>query len=333
MADNYVTRENFIESLSLPEGVEALKFNGMNRVHFKYNEKGFLVIDMKASTYNLASRPEFFRAIGITKHDVTYNLGLNRAIIWDIPYSDTTVLFKLINYIVGNLSEEAVIDNGHDFGDNEALSDTNDNSEIISDINAPKVPKNRFYGSNGELHLICGNCGTEFLQAPRCPECGQLVDQESRAESRNTLVVGENLSGMKIYEIINKFFNKNYTGWMKASFDINDNLWAWFPKIYESNIKPNGNYGGTAMWSNTMSADRKTVISMNHDTGTGTFKLEKHTPRKNRSVLIFARINHRFEFLGVFDEKLVLENQIRTIRHDRIAKGIDLSTFELIDKD
>ena len=179
MTEILVSRGNFIESLKLPEGVEAHRFNGMNRVHFKYKEKGFAVIDMKASTYNFASRPEYFQAIGITRHDVTYNLGLNRAIIWDIPYSDTTYLFKLINYIVGKAPEKNFFDSDRESDDNKALNKTNDKNAKRSDINFPIVPLKRFYGVDGELRMVCGNCGTEFLQAPRCPECGQLVDIKS----------------------------------------------------------------------------------------------------------------------------------------------------------
>ena len=62
-------------------------------------------------------------------------------------------------------------------------------------------------------------------------------------------------------------------------------------------------------------------------------KAERNNDIKRKSILIFGRINGVFKFLGVFDDKLVLENKTMTYRHDRLAKGIDLDSFQLIDED
>ena len=139
-------------------------------------------MDMKASTYNFASRPEHLRAIGITKHDVTYNLGPNRAIIWDIPYSDTTYLYKLINYITGKTSEEENLDKTLGSEDKNISDNENNNTVKSIDINTPIAPKKRIINTDGTVRLTCGSCGEMFFQAPRCPECGQLVLQEARVE-------------------------------------------------------------------------------------------------------------------------------------------------------
>ena len=36
-------------------------------------------------------------------------------------------------------------------------------------INEPKKPKNN-------VTIICANCENNFIFAPRCPHCGQLID-------------------------------------------------------------------------------------------------------------------------------------------------------------
>lgn len=204
------------------------------------------------------------------------------------------------------------------------------NNSQTTDINSPISPRsivNNQYGSK----YICGRCGAAFLKNARCPECGQLVriDNSTADRSPRILHVGDDVSGLKIYEIINKYFGKSYSGWMKAGYDINDRYWAWFPTITKTNTRPNGNYGGTAMWSNVLSPDRKTIITVNHDeinkTPTG------DSPQ--RRVLIFARIDGQLQFLGVFEDHHVPDAEFLTYQHNRIAQGIDLNTFQLIDED
>lgn len=94
-----VNRNSFINSLVLPKGFEAKQYNGMNRVHLKYKSVGFAVFNMNKNTYNLATRKEVYKAINVNDYSYEKNLGPNDAIIKGIPYSDTTVLYRLIDYI------------------------------------------------------------------------------------------------------------------------------------------------------------------------------------------------------------------------------------------
>lgn len=209
------------------------------------------------------------------------------------------------------------------------------NSSSVNDINTPMKPKGIIRKADGRVQCICGRCGSSFYKSPRCPECGQLMlfkeTEPTVVGKKGTILVGDDVSKLKIYEIINKYFGTSYAGWMKAGYDINDDYWAWFPTITSNNVRPDGSFGGTVMWSNTLSPDKRTVISMNHDATIDDVPREERTNNiRRRRVLIFGRINGAFEFLGVFDDKLVLENRIQTWRHDRIARGIDLNTFELI---
>lgn len=220
----------------------------------------------------------------------------------------------------------------------ENTSPTKKTALISDDINTPLRPQKVIKYNDGSIRYVCTRCGSSFAKSPRCPECGQLIESSEAAtvikEWTKSICVGDNIAGLKIYEIINTYFGENYKGWMQATYTINEDYWAWFPTITPHNIRPDGDYGGKVMWSNTVSKDRKTVISMNHDATTNDLsEYERNNPIKREKVLIFARMQGGFEFLGVFDDKIVIENKTLTFRHDRIAKGINLSTFELIEED
>ena len=52
--------DDFIRKLNnmLPVGFEAKKYNGMPRIHIKYNHYGFAVIDLRRDSYNLYGSKE-----------------------------------------------------------------------------------------------------------------------------------------------------------------------------------------------------------------------------------------------------------------------------------
>gem|GEM_PF-2896227 len=90
-----------MDFLGLSERFEAKKFEGMNRVHFKYDGIGFAVIEMKRDCYNLRTRESYLDDIGVNDYDTTQHHHPNSALIRDIPYSDADILFKLIKYVSG----------------------------------------------------------------------------------------------------------------------------------------------------------------------------------------------------------------------------------------
>ena len=142
------------------------------------------------------------------------------------------------------------------------------------------------------------------------------------------IMIGDDVSGLKIYEIINKYFGQQYTGWMKAWFDINDDFAAWFPTITETDDRPSGSWGGTRNYSNTLSADGKTILEINHDeTAEAAFTGEDNY---NKKRFVFGRVNGKFRFLGVFERHLEKNADHLTYRHERIAIGADLKTFKLV---
>lgn len=304
------SKASFFSSLTLPADVEIKQFEGMDRFHFKYKGQGFLVIDLKSDAYQLRTKEAYMKAIGFNDYELDNGHPTNPAKIRTISYSDTDILKRLIDHV------------------------TSANKEV--GINQGKAPAS-VTQSNGQLIFVCPQCSFLFKKAKRCPECGQLItfDQASLPKvNKRILRVGDDVSKLRIYEIINKYFGENYTAWMKATYGINDEYWAWFPTITANNVRPGGSYGGTVMWSNTLSQDMKTVISMNHDATIDDIPKEERTNDiKRKKVLIFGRINGFFKFLGVFDDKIVLDSKVMTYRHDRLAKGIDLDTFQLIDED
>lgn len=151
-----LNKNNFIKSLKLPDGITAYRFNGMDRVHFKCYGVGFLVIDMKKDFYNLFSRAEYMRDIGVLRFELTDSYGPNPALLRDIPYEDTEVLFALINYILHGINSSSIKPIG---------------------INTPLRPKRRLRKADGTIQYVCGRCEESFVKAPRCPECGQLVKE------------------------------------------------------------------------------------------------------------------------------------------------------------
>lgn len=131
------------------------------------------------------------------------------------------------------------------------------------------------------------------------------------------LCVGDDVSNLKIFEIINKFFGENYKGYMQAWYDIDDEYAAWFPTIHETNTRPNGNYGGTRMWSNTLSPDKKVITEVNHDVKHDEAIKVDYTHSKKR--LVFGRIGGSFRFLGVFETHPIYEAEVMTRQHVQIA--------------
>ena len=68
--------EDFIIKLNsmLPAEFEAKKFDGMPRIHIKYNHYGFAVIDLKRDSYNLAVLEGLFSAVGIQEFEHISNM-------------------------------------------------------------------------------------------------------------------------------------------------------------------------------------------------------------------------------------------------------------------
>ena len=139
------------------------------------------------------------------------------------------------------------------------------------------------------------------------------------------LTIYDDVSHLKIYEIINRYFGKNYTGWMKGWYDINDKFAAWFPMITDAYDVSES----VKKFSNVLSDEGKTIIEVHHE--------KKEPPADDNQNydklrLAFGRFHDGFRFLGVFKRSLVKGTQALTYKHERIAEGIDLSTYHLIEK-
>ena len=93
--------EIFIIKLNsmLPAEFEAKKFDGMPRIHIKYNHYGFAVIDLKRDSYNLAVLEGLFSAVGIQEFEHISNMRNKTNRIRSIPYENTSILQKLYKYI------------------------------------------------------------------------------------------------------------------------------------------------------------------------------------------------------------------------------------------
>lgn len=139
------------------------------------------------------------------------------------------------------------------------------------------------------------------------------------------LTIYDDVSHLKIYEIINKYFGKNYTGWMKGWYSINEKFIAWFPMITDTSNpskKPQ-------KFSNLLLDDGKTIMEIHHEEKAPLIADDQEYYQQR---LVFGRFHDGFRFLGVFKRSFVKEEQVLTYRYDRIAEGIDLSTYNLIEK-
>ncbi len=98
--DWFITKLNNL----LPSGFEAKKFNNMPRIHIKYDNYGFAVIDMNQNNYNLFAVEGLFPAIGIKDYEQITNMSNKKNRIMHISYEDTEVLEKVIKYVKANPS-------------------------------------------------------------------------------------------------------------------------------------------------------------------------------------------------------------------------------------
>ena len=156
MSMKVVDSENFIQSLDLPAGVQPKHFVGMNRYHFKYYGDGFLVLDLTKNYYHLRTREEYLRGVGVFEYTLDGNHPSKPATILNIPFDNTDVFYRLVNYIT----------HGKVYTPDEHM-----------DINIPMKLKNRVKKADGTIKYVCGRCGKSFLKSLRCPECGQLVKE------------------------------------------------------------------------------------------------------------------------------------------------------------
>ena len=143
------------------------------------------------------------------------------------------------------------------------------------------------------------------------------------------IAIEDDFRDKKIFEIINECFGKNYTGWMKAWFKIDDNYAAWFPRMEEAKIDSDS--------SNALAGNRfVNRISVN-----GTI-IEEIDPTRKKSEdmlrdkftdparLVFGRMKDGFHFIGIFIIDELSKDGIDCVYHTykRIGTKIDLSTMK-----
>jgi hypothetical protein len=83
----------------LPSDFEAKKFEGMPRIHIKYNHYGFAVIDLKKDSYNLSVLEGMFTAVGIQGFERISNMRNKTNRIRSIPYENTAILQEVLKYV------------------------------------------------------------------------------------------------------------------------------------------------------------------------------------------------------------------------------------------
>lgn len=132
------------------------------------------------------------------------------------------------------------------------------------------------------------------------------------------LSIKDDVSQMKIVDMINAFFGKEYKAWMKAWYDIDGEFAAWFPTITKEGDTPSGSWGGSKNYTNSLSADGKVIIEVNH---TETEPPADEELEYDKLRFTFGRINKKFQFLGIYKRALVYGTEHLTYRYERVAVG------------
>ena len=143
------------------------------------------------------------------------------------------------------------------------------------------------------------------------------------------ITVDDDFREKKIFEIINECFGKDYTGWMKAWYKIDEDNAAWFPRMEEAKRDDNSsNALAGNRFSNRISSDG-TVIEEIDPTRNKVHGLETDKwiePTR----LVFGRMKDGFHFFGVFMiDKLSKDGVDCYYRsYKRVGTKIDLTTMK-----
>ncbi len=137
----------------------------------------------------------------------------------------------------------------------------------------------------------------------------------------------DNISYESHVEILNKLFGKNYKGHQKATSDINNTTYIWFPKIVKDkngNIKDN-----VSGWKNAYNEDCSIITSEP--------PMPVNIDDEDNVILIFVMFNnHDYRFVGAFKKDKLESNPYKHV-NVRIATKVKLigspvNKIELIDE-
>lgn len=100
--ENVISKLQFLSSIDLPKEIEVKVFGNTNRIHLKYHSQGFALIDLRNHYYHFSTREKYLEKLHINGYRLVTNQRANNALIERIPYTDTSVLFKLIDFVMSN---------------------------------------------------------------------------------------------------------------------------------------------------------------------------------------------------------------------------------------
>lgn len=158
---------------------------------------------------------------------------------------------------------------------------------------------------------------------------GILAGKRMRSGVRTSINVGDDTSNLKINEIINECFCKNYKGWQRGWYDINDEFAAWFPQITTDDIVLNGKPPKTKKYVNLLSDDGMEISEINFNSSP---EEEVEDIKYDKKRLTFGKIDGKFRFLGVFERISFKGKEYLCHKYVQIQKSIDLRVFNFLDK-
>ena len=102
---NKTIKENFIASIALRNGMEIVRRGTTNDFRLMINGISFAILEIRRNGYNLRTKEDYLLDIGEQEyHDNEYKPD-NKSTVSNIPFDNTRILDKLIDYIAKKSSD------------------------------------------------------------------------------------------------------------------------------------------------------------------------------------------------------------------------------------
>lgn len=136
--------------------------------------------------------------------------------------------------------------------------------------------------------------------------------------------IEDNIEFNTIADVFNRCFGKDYKGFQKGYFVIEDGIAVWFPKLAKNN---NGEFlaaNKDSGWINVLTDDGLTIIEENTDSEK-TYEVEGE--KFNTTRYVFAKqVGEPYKFVGIFRQDIKDSTNARHV-YRRVSDVADLSKW------
>lgn len=136
--------------------------------------------------------------------------------------------------------------------------------------------------------------------------------------------VEDNIEFNTIADVFNTCFGKDYEGFQKGYYVMEEGMAVWFPKLAKSNNGELTAANKKAGWINVLTDDGMTIIEENNDPEKN-YEVEGKKYNTTRYVFV-KRVNEPYKFAGIFKADIKESTSARHI-YRRISAVADLSKW------